>query len=290
MWRQQALDDLARQPICGYRPSATPHSEPTALTALALQSHGLTQEAAKAAHWLAKCQSKDGSLGVSSTEQQPSWPTSLAVLVWKALGSAWSDRADRAIQWIISVQGDTIENTGNLVGHDTQIPGWPWVQGTHSWVEPTALNVVALKASQHNDHRRCIVGVRMLIDRLLPAGGCNYGNTVVLGQALKPHVMPTGLTLLALAKEPDGDMRIRAAVDYLLDAISGHTTTASLSYALLGLAAQGVTLPHTQAVLASAVQRTNKNHASPVQLALALLAAQEEDSLFVRMVRNETII
>ena len=30
----------------------------------------------------------------------------------------------------------------------------------------------------------------MLIDRLLAGGGCNYGNTVVLGQELRPHVQP----------------------------------------------------------------------------------------------------
>ena len=287
MWRQQALDDLARQPVCGYRPRATAHSEPTAWAALALQSHGLTQAASVAADWLAQCQSKDGSLGVSLAAQQPSWPTGLAVLVWQTLGAAWSDYADRAIQWIVSVQGDTFENTENLVGHDTRIPGWSWVRETHSWVEPTALNVVALKASQHNDHERCVVGVRMLMDRLLPAGGCNYGNTVVLGQALKPHMMPTGLALLALAKESDRTGRIRAAVEYLLDSVTDRTTTASLSCALLGLAAQGVSLPRAQAALASAVQKTNKNHGSPAQLSLALLAAQEKDCLLVRLVRNE---
>ncbi len=288
MWRQHALEELAHQPVCGYRRHACAYSEPTALAVLALQSHGRTQAAARAAHWLAENQQDDGSLGLSASEQQPSWPTGLAVLAWRALGADWTDHMDRAIEWIIQVQGDTFENRENLVGHDTQIPGWSWVRGTHSWVEPTALNVAALKACGYSAYGRCVDGVRMLRNRLLFAGGCNYGNTVVLGQTLRPHLMPTGLALLALAKEPDLDGRIPTAVDYLRDSISPRVTTASLSYALLGLAAQGITSPRAQSALAAAIQRTNQHHGSPAQLSLALLAAQEQDSLLVRMVREET--
>jgi hypothetical protein len=130
VWRKEALDLLTRQPVCGYRPCSTAYSEPSALAALALQSHGRPQAATKVAHWLAKCQNNDGSLGLSSSEQQPFWPTGLAVLVWRALGAGWSDNVDRAIEWIINERGDTRENSENLVEHDTQIPGWPWVRGT----------------------------------------------------------------------------------------------------------------------------------------------------------------
>ena len=35
--------------------------------------------------------------------------------------------------------------------------------------------------------------VRLLWDRQLPHGGWNYGNTVVLKQELRPHLLPTGL-------------------------------------------------------------------------------------------------
>jgi hypothetical protein len=289
VWRQHALDELAHQPICGYRRQASAYSEPTALAALALQSHGRIQAASKAALWLAGCQRNDGSLGLSASEHQPSWPTGLAVLAWRSLGADWSDNVERALEWIIRVQGDTFENSENLVGHDTQIPGWSWVRGTHSWVEPTALNIAALKACDYSDHERSVDGIRMLRDRLLSAGGCNYGNTVVLGQSLKPHVMPTGLTLLALANEPDLDGRIGTAVDYLRESISHRVTTASLSYALLGLAAQGIVSQEAHSALATAVQRTNQHHGSPPHLSLALLAAQGKDSLLVRMVRQEMI-
>jgi hypothetical protein len=129
----------------------------------------------------------------------------------------------------------------------------------------------------------------MLKDRLLLAGGCNYGNTVVLGQTLKPHMMPTGLTLLALASESDLDGRIRAAADFLLKSISHRVSTASLSYALIGLAAQGMTSPRAQSALATAVHKTNQHHGSPAHLSLALLAAQENDSLLVRLARNEMV-
>ena len=32
------------------------------------------------------------------------------------------------------------------LGHDSTLIGWPWVEGTHSWIEPTAWAVLALKS------------------------------------------------------------------------------------------------------------------------------------------------
>ena len=92
---------------------------------------------------------------------------------------------------------------------------WPWVLGTHSWIEPTAFNVLALKAAGRGEHPRTREAVRLLVDRLLPTGGCNYGNTTVLGQQLRPHLAPTGLVLLSLAGEQINDSRIAKSLAYL---------------------------------------------------------------------------
>jgi hypothetical protein len=99
--------------------------------------------------------------------------------------------------------------------------------------------VLALKATAHGDHPRAREGVRLLIDRLLPDGGCNYGNTSVLGQTLKPHLEPTGLTLLALAGETDASGRLARSVAYAREATPKSRTAASLAFGLLGLAAHG---------------------------------------------------
>ncbi len=113
----------------------------------------------------------------------------------------------------------------------------------------------------------------MLVNRLLPTGGCNYGNTFVLFQQLRPHVQPTGICLLALAGEPIADPRIEKSIDYLLGELTDKTTTASLSYALLGLAAQGREPDAADAFLAAAARRVLDADPSAHKLALLALAA-----------------
>ena len=137
---------------------------------------------------------------------------------------------------MLHVQGVSIER-GDWSGHDTSLRGWPWVEGTHSWLEPTAINLLALEHTGHGTHPRAIEAGRMLHDRLLPGGGCNYGNTVVFGQELRPHMQPTGMCLLALAGCSERTPRIEASVGYLQRELSDRTTTDSLCYALMGLAA-----------------------------------------------------
>jgi hypothetical protein len=144
--------------------------------------------------------------------------------------------------------------------------------GTHSWVEPTALAVLALKAAGHGGHPRTREAARLLIDRLLPGGGCNYGNTVVLGQQLVPHVQPTGLTMLALAGEHDPSGGIERSIDYLLRTLDEHTPPASLAYGLMGMSAHGRECCIAEEWLSAAAANARKRQ-SPLEMALLLLAA-----------------
>jgi hypothetical protein len=86
------------------------------------------------------------------------------------------------------------------MGHNGMLVGWPWVSGTHSWVEPTSLALLAMGREGRAGHPRAREGVRVLIDRAIPGGGWNVGNTVVFGTRLRPSPGPSGLALLALAK------------------------------------------------------------------------------------------
>ncbi len=277
-WQQSVLEELRRQPICGYQPQATPATEPTALAALALAVHGEWQAAGQATDWLAASQTHDGSLGVRRGEPTPAWPTSLAVLAWLAVDAArYAEHIDAATDWTLHAQGEPLEPHVN-VGHDTLLIAWPWVAGTHSWVEPTALHVLALKATGHADHPRCREAIQLLLDRQLLGGGCNYGNTRVLGQTLLPHVQPTGIAMLALADEslefdPHQRDRIGRSLTYLKDAISAQTTTASLCWALLGLAAHDQRPQDTDGWLEAAFDRTRRRDAGPHKYALLALAA-----------------
>lgn len=271
-WWGELLDKLAEQPVCGYAMESTPATEPTALVAMALAAANRREAARPAAEWLAACQATDGSIGVRRDEATPCWPTSLAMLAWLAVGpSRYSRAMDAALAWTLAARGEPLEPHTN-VGHNSLLVAWPWVTGTHSWIEPTALHVLSLKATQHGDHPRCREAVELLLDRQLESGGCNYGNTVVLGQTLRPHVQPTGLALWALANEPAARDATTKAARYLRGELSARTSTASLSWALLGLTAAGQRPTDADLWLASAYQRNRRRDQSPYKNALLALA------------------
>lgn len=282
-WRDDALNRLAEMLPCGYHAGSPPATEPTALAALALAVHDRATDATSGLTWLAELQAESGNLGVTATESSPCWPTSLATLAWMSYighfgetnaGFDYRGPVGRAIGWILETKGNTIPPSPEL-GHNTQLVGWPWVVGTHSWLEPTAWAVLALKAAGRSDHPRTREAVKLIIDRLLPNGGCNYGNTFVLGQELRPHIQPSGLAMAALAGETgyDVDNRIPHTLDYLEQELGAATTTESLCYGLLGLAAQGRPLPQGNAWLAAAYDRVVRRDASGQKLALLTLAA-----------------
>jgi hypothetical protein len=282
-WLHDFCAVLADADAVGYRLGRTPASEPTALAALALVAAGHADAAEAKLRWLAGIQTAEGSVGINAREPSPGWPTPLAGIAWLAGNAAqptprsslpqpppWSRNIRRAVDWLLRTAGNQLPRRDE--GHDTTLVGWPWAIGTHSWVEPTALAVLALKAAGHGGHPRTREAAGLLIDRLLPGGGCNYGNTVVLGQELVPHVQPTGLTLLALAGERDPAGRIERSVEYLLRVLNEHTSPASLAYGLLGMAAHGTQCCMAEEWLVAAAAAARK-HRSALDMALLLLAA-----------------
>jgi len=273
-WVDSILESLAKQPVCGYAPTDAAASEPTALAALALAVHDRASAAKPAWEFLVNLQGSDGSVGVRAGEPTPAWPTSLAVLAWQTLEpQRYAGRIAAAVRWILSAHGETSPRSSEF-GHDTEIAGWSYAEHTHAWIEPTALYVTALKAAGNSSHERTRDGVRLLVDRQLAGGGCNYGNTMVLGQMLRPHVQPTGVALLALASEQDAGGRIARSVAWLRRSIGPTTTAASLAWAILGLARHGVQIAEADAWLCAAAERVLRHDRSPHKLALLALAAK----------------
>ena len=162
-----------------------------------------------------------------------------------AAKAEWSAAARRAAGWLLTVRGrpigpsDVMEEGRPVYGHDTTLQGWPWVEGTHSWVEPTAISLLALRSAGRAGHPHCREAVKLLLDRQLPAGGWNFGNTTVFGHVLRPQVQPTGLALAALAGEADIRPKVQGSLDFSRTTLSRRTTAASLGYALMGLAGHG---------------------------------------------------
>lgn len=275
-------DQLARHCPGGYHAGGSPASEPTAWAAMALIQAGRMREARAACDWLRKNQSSDGSVGVSQKQATPSWPTGLAILAWTRWDEANSGKNRyeknrlRAIEWGLASHGRTIERKPEI-GHDTTLVGWSWASKTHSWLEPTAIFVRALTESGYADHERTREGARLVVDRLLPDGGANYGNTRVLHQFLLPHVQPTGLAMWALASQSVDDPRIAASLDYLERQLDEPLGAPSLAYALIGLAAHGRRSAIARALVAEAATRQVTGPSS-YKLALLTLAANAIDA------------
>jgi hypothetical protein len=276
-WTLDLIDRLERLVPGGYADVGEPMTEPTALAGIALVAHGRLRLAQFAATWLANQQANDGSIGVSPTRPTPCWPTSLAILFWRSIQSATgTDLCDgsmeRAVQWALAQRGRTQER-GPSTQHDSTLVGWSWAANTHSWIEPTAMFVWALKAAGRSDHPRTREAVRLIANRLLPAGGCNYGNTIVLGQTLLPHVQPTGLAMMALAGE-EPVPQVELSLAYLERELGAETTIASLCYGLLGLAAHD-RMPADRLAWLEHAYHHSLERVSCYKLALLALAAAD---------------
>ncbi|WP_425616022.1 hypothetical protein NA78x_005960 [Anatilimnocola sp. NA78] len=281
-WLQSVLEELAKAPACGYLPGQVAATEPSVIAALALLGHGQWDAAQPVLDYLARAQQTDGSVGVRQAEATPAWPTSLAIIAWQQFDAVkHRERIDLAMKWLSAMHGEKLERSPEM-GHNTQLDGWPWVEGTHSWLEPTAFALLAYRAAGQRTNARAAEAVRLLIDRQLPDGGCNYGNTIVLGQTLRPHVQPTGIAMLALAGESDPSGRLERSLTWLQWSLNTRSTATSLSWALHGLYAHGREVPQAEALLASAYERVKQHDQSPHKFALLALAALGPQSPLLR--------
>ena len=266
----------------GYRFGGPAASEPTALAAYALMAAGKNDAARTALNWLRDTQAQDGSVGVTREEQRPAWPTSLAMAAWNHFQNATSstdyvEPITNGRMWLMQTEGHTMPRPSKS-SHDTTLLGWPWAEGTHSWLEPTAFCVLSLKAIGERDHARTREAVKLLLDRQLPGGGCNYGNTFVLGQTMKPHIQPTGIALLAFAGEPP-DPRVEATLKFLQREWPKAVGTASVCFAAMGLSAFDRTPDDLSERLSNNFNRLTKLYGEKIgayKLALMSLAAMGE--------------
>jgi hypothetical protein len=167
-----------------------------------------------------------------------SWPTSLAILAWHG-SHRHQDAQKRALNFLLETNGTHWKREPNSpTAHDTWLKGWGWTGGTHSFVEPTSLAILALEIAGYQEHPRFKEGLSLLINRQLPHGGWNYGNTLVYGKELSPFIDTTGVALTSLSGHVDKSEVGRSLLFLRLHVQSCHTPL-SLAWALFGLGAWG---------------------------------------------------
>lgn len=236
-------NELAQRalPEGGYadRPQGHFRSDATAWGILAARTIGRNQESLEPhRRRLVREQAEDGRVRVSPQHPECYWPTALAILAWE--GSPASHSAQSlAIGFLLNTTGiHFAKNSESPSVHDTALKGWPWIENTHSWVEPTATCLLALRMTGYGQHDRVHEAVGMLLDRQLPHGGWNAGNTVVFGHELHPMPEGTGSALASLAGVVE-EREVARSLDYLQGEVDRLRTPISLGWTLIGLAAWG---------------------------------------------------
>ncbi|MHC1788070.1 prenyltransferase/squalene oxidase repeat-containing protein [Solidesulfovibrio sp.] len=236
----------------GTRPDAT------AWAAMALFAAGQAAgvvAAARAA--LAAGQLPDGRVPVLPERPEAAWPTTLAVLAWRP-DPAFAAQADKAAAWLVAHPGTRWKREdATVVGHDTSLAGWTWIDGTHSWVEPTSLAMLALSARPDAPRAALDEATRLLLDRQLPDGGWNYGNTRVFRNTLLPVPESTGHALTALGGRA-GPEAVAASLAYLAGPQCAAATPLAASWRAFGLGAYGLATPDIVANCLTALGRQDR--------------------------------
>lgn len=171
--------------------------------------------------------------------------TSLALIALAGHRRVSERASDRAFRWMSGVRG--LEShwlwqwkfrlSDRQVQFDSAKSGWPWIQGTVSWVPPTAAAILAHHSWQRNTER-LLNATEMLLDRACPRGGWNAGNSKVFGVDLEPHPDFTAIALLALRRGKEADSEVvQRSLDYLEARLASIKSPYSLAWGALALSA-----------------------------------------------------
>jgi Prenyltransferase and squalene oxidase repeat len=194
----------------GYFPGKQSWLEPTVYAMLAL--HGRTGQSELERSWrlAASWQRGDGSVRPNGTIADGTWVTALFVTLACVRG-VYDANTARAVDWLLRVVGAEhslamrafssfhLLKTKLNVSHE----GWPWRAGNASWIEPTALTLVALrKASQKHGSSEMSYRIRegeaLVLSRRCSDGGWNCGNPNVFNYDLPSYPESTAHALLGL--------------------------------------------------------------------------------------------
>ncbi len=280
----QGVEQLRKRALSGggfaMYPGGDFRADATAWAVMVFAALGVHAELIEPARQrLAAVQLEDGRVSISPEHPSPYWPTPLALLAWQG-APAHQEARRRAAAFLLATTGRQWGGKPQSVaGHDLDLQGWSWRSDTSAWAEPTALAMMALEAAGYGDHPRLAEARRLLLDRQLPDGGWNYGNTTVFGKVLNPMPESTGLVLNALSHQVPRDA-VAKSIAYLEGRLPGLLTPWSLGWAILGLSAWGARPAGAPAATQACVARQER---FPVydtsSLALILLASRAAGGL-----------
>ena len=198
--------------------------EPTFYGALVL--HG--DPAADRAWGLLKSwQAADGSWPPTAGTAISGWGTSLCLTLANLRGDL-GEPYQKGVDYLLKSVGTESELWRRALarvglfnpGRNLSLKGWPWKEGTSSWVEPTAHALIALKrATAHTANpdlrERIRSGEALLLDVRCKDGGWNYGSPWTLGEDQRSYPETTALALLGLQGRAEAGSSIDLAKNWL---------------------------------------------------------------------------
>lgn len=169
---------------------------------------------------------------------------------------------------------------------DASLQGWPWTDGTFSWVEPTAwCTLAAKKLGRPEPLTAARVGEaeKLLRDRACEGGGWNFGNSQLFGQNLPAHVPATAAGVLAMQDRRD-DPALGAAIQYLRRQAFVEGSTIALGLSWIALAAAGARDDELAAKLSERLEVTEHiGNISSAAMMLYVLDAVDRNRLPVEL-------
>jgi hypothetical protein len=231
--------------------------EPTCWALLALHDQVPAIDLARHLNFLRGSVGSEGLL-----HENPQYPvnfafSALAAVTFRYLGALDAHRS--VLRALTGFTGVTVPPTP-VIRQDGSLHGWPWIEGTFSWVEPTSWALMALKSAAPDDRpstapMRIEEGERLLFDRMCRSGGWNYGNSAVFNQDLRPYVPTTALALLALQDRRDHPA-VRASLDWLHRNQASEESGLALGLTAICLGVFGIPTDTVEARLRDQVTRT----------------------------------
>ncbi len=190
----------------GYQTGHQPVVEPTAAVLLALRTEAAASDAyQRGMAWLSSCQHPDGGWGVNENDPESGWQTAWALMALKHADNS-KEAISRAASWLATEATYDIsaEEFKKAEIPETNIVGalvWPWLPGQATWIEPTALAVLALDGLEGSPLAKARLNSALTyFDHYRTAsGGWNVGNSGPLDTHDLPRAFPTAFVLLALA-------------------------------------------------------------------------------------------
>lgn len=256
----------------GYQPGRASRLEPTCWAVLAL---GGTLERTALEQW--PC--AEGLL----LERHGAAPNSAfhgqALIVLRALNLEHAAGNRALLAALQRVKGTRLPPS-EVNRQDNSLQAWSWIDGTFSWVEPTAWCLLAQKQWSKvpgavADRTRIVVAEQMLVDRCCAQGGWNYGNANMLGQDLKPFVPTTALALLSL-QDRQSLPEVARSIAFLEREATSERSGTALALALMALRTYGRSTAAVRETLVAQLP-TTLGLGKMASAAMALYALSETD-------------